>query len=61
VSAWRTVTVAAATCVDANVASTAAFLLRDACSWLEAARLPARLVSATGACSFIAGWPEERG
>jgi thiamine biosynthesis lipoprotein len=61
VSPWRTVTVAAATCVDANVASTAAFLVGDAPGWLEAAQLPARLVSTTGAFSFTAGWPEERG
>ena len=42
---WRTVTVAAATCVDANAASTAAIVLgEDAPAWLEAARAsrPAR-------------------
>ena len=42
---WRTVTVAAATCVDANVASTAAIVLgEEAPAWLAARGLPARLV-----------------
>ena len=59
-SPWRTVSVAAKTCVDANVASTASFLLDDAPAWLEARRLPARLVSVDGECTFVAGWPEDR-
>jgi thiamine biosynthesis lipoprotein len=58
-SQWRTVSVAAKTCVDANVASTASFLLDDAPAWLEARRLPARLVSLDGDCVFVAGWPED--
>jgi thiamine biosynthesis lipoprotein len=58
-SRWRTVSVAARTCVDANVASTAAFLLDDAEAWLEARRLPARLVAVDGVCSVVAGWPED--
>lgn len=58
-SPWRTVSVAARTCVDANVASTASFLLDDAPAWLEARRLPARLVSVDGECTFVAGWPED--
>ena len=42
---WLTaVTVAAKTCVDANVASTASFMLEDTQAWLAARRLPARLV-----------------
>jgi thiamine biosynthesis lipoprotein len=42
---WRVVTVAAATCVEANVASTAAVILGDdAPAWLEERRLAARLV-----------------
>ena len=45
VQAWRTVSVAAATCVDANTASTAAVVLGDAApGWLADRRLPARLV-----------------
>jgi thiamine biosynthesis lipoprotein len=51
--------VAAKTCVDANVASTASFLLEDAPAWLEARRLPARLVSVDGKSTVVAGWPED--
>jgi thiamine biosynthesis lipoprotein len=55
---WRTVTVAAATCTDANIASTAAIVLgRDAPTWLEALGLPARLVGADGTVVRVAGWP----
>jgi thiamine biosynthesis lipoprotein len=57
---WRTVTVAAACCVDANIASTAAIVIgADAPSWLEARRLPARLVAPDGAVVCVAGWPDE--
>lgn len=59
VSPWRTVSVAAETCVDANVASTASFMLDDAPAWLAARRLPARLVSVGGASTLVGGWPEE--
>ena len=58
-SPWRTVSVAAKTCVDENVASTASFLLDDAPGWLEARRLPARLVGVDGESTFVAGWPED--
>ena len=59
-SCWRTVSVAAATCVDANTASTAA-IIRDARApgWLEDAGLPARLVHIGGCVVRIAGWPGE--
>jgi FAD:protein FMN transferase len=60
-SPWRTVSVAAKTCVDANVASTASFMLEDPSAWLAARRLPARLVSIGGDTTFVAGWPEESG
>lgn len=57
---WRTASVAAATCVDANIASTAAIIMgARAPSWLEARRLPARLVSPDGAVFCVAGWPAE--
>ena len=57
---WRTATVAAATCVDANTASTAALILGDgASSWLSRQGLPARLVAARGEAVAVAGWPEE--
>jgi thiamine biosynthesis lipoprotein len=58
---WRTVTVAATSCVGANAASTAAIVRgHGALSWLEAAGLPARLVAHDGAVLTAAGWPAER-
>jgi thiamine biosynthesis lipoprotein len=60
-SPWRTVSVAAATCVDANTASTAAVVMGDAApGWLADHRLPARLVDLDGAVTTTAGWPERR-
>jgi thiamine biosynthesis lipoprotein len=57
---WRTATVAATTCVDANVASTAAIVAGfDAPDWLADRSLPARLVSLDGASTCVAGWPED--
>jgi thiamine biosynthesis lipoprotein len=57
---WRTVSVAAATCLDANTASTAAVLRGpDAPAWLAARKLPARLVAANGSVACVAGWPAE--
>jgi FAD:protein FMN transferase len=57
---WRTVTVAAASCVDANVASTAAVVLGDdAPAWLASRGLPARLVTTTGETMRIDPWPAE--
>lgn len=58
VSCWRTVSVTARSCGEANRASTAALILaEDAESWLAARRLPARLVSQDGEVVCIAGWP----
>ena len=58
---WRTATVAAASCVEANAASTAAIIQgEDATSWLAAAGLPARLVAAGGAVTTVGDWPAER-
>ena len=57
---WRTVTAAAATCTDANAASTAAIVLAGAApAWLQDRGLPARLVSVTGAVTTTAGWPAD--
>lgn len=59
-SRWRTVSVAAASCVDANTASTAAIVRGDdAPAWLEAHGLPARLVDRNGEVLTVASWPEE--
>ena len=56
---WRTVSVAAATCVDANIASTAAIIRGEAApDWLEALGLPARLVRTDGRVERTAGWPQ---
>jgi thiamine biosynthesis lipoprotein len=57
---WRTVSVAAASCVDANTASTAAIVRGDrAAVWLESLGLPARLVAADGGVVRVGGWPAE--
>ncbi len=62
---WRTVSVAAADCVDANIATTAA-LVRGAAApgWLDRQGLPARLVAYDGLVVHLGGWPlggERRG
>jgi thiamine biosynthesis lipoprotein len=55
---WRTVSVAAARCVDANIASTAAIVLGAAApGWLAERGLPARLCARDGAVTRVAGWP----
>jgi FAD:protein FMN transferase len=55
---WRTVTVVAGSCVDANIASTAAIVMgSSAVGWLDAHRLPARLVDREGAVHRVSGWP----
>ncbi|MEO8475835.1 MAG: FAD:protein FMN transferase [Actinomycetota bacterium] len=57
---WRTVSVAAATCVDANVAATAAIVRGEpAALWLQRLGLPARLVRIDGTIVRTAGWPAE--
>jgi thiamine biosynthesis lipoprotein len=59
---WRTVSVAARTCADANAAATAAVVAGNrAVAWLEEARVPARLVSHSGEVSYVGGWPEQDG
>jgi thiamine biosynthesis lipoprotein len=55
---WRTVTVAAGTCVDANTASTAAIVRgASAAGWLAAVGLPARLVASDGRVVTVGEWP----
>jgi thiamine biosynthesis lipoprotein ApbE len=57
---WRTVSVAAATCADANIASTAAIIRgRAAPGWLTELGLPARLVDEAGRVHTVGGWPAE--
>jgi len=58
---WRTVSVAAVSCVDANAAATAAIVLgASAPDWLAERNLPARLVHEDGHVHPVAGWPAER-
>jgi thiamine biosynthesis lipoprotein len=55
---WRTVSVAAASCVDANTASTAAIVRgASAPQWLESLGLPARLVDPGGSVVTVGAWP----
>jgi len=55
---WRTVTVAAADCVQANVAATGAVVLgRPAPIWLHRRRLDARLVTRAGEVLRVGSWP----
>lgn len=56
---YRTVTVLARTCVDANIASTAAIVLAEsAVRWLTDKRLPARLVESDGTIHYLGPWPD---
>jgi thiamine biosynthesis lipoprotein len=60
VEVWRTASVAAGSCVDANAASTAAIVRgEDAPDWLRGLGLPSRLVAADGGVVRVGGWPEE--
>jgi thiamine biosynthesis lipoprotein len=59
---FRTVTVVAATCLDANIASTSAIVRGEAAiDWLTGWRLPARLVENDGTIHYIGRWPDPAG
>jgi len=59
-SVWRTATVVAGSCVDANIASTAAIVLSDRSpAWLVERKLAARLVDRDGGVHRLAGWPPQ--
>ena len=59
---WRTVSVTAQTCADANAAATAAIVAgMRAEGWLAAAGLPARLVGHDGQVRHLGGWPAADG
>jgi thiamine biosynthesis lipoprotein len=61
-SPWRTVTVAASTCLEANVASTAAIVRgRAALDWLRGRGLAARFVDVDGGVTVLPGWPQPLG
>ena len=54
---WAMVTAAAASCVQANAAATAALIMGDAApAWLDRLGLPARLVDNAGFVRFAGGW-----
>jgi thiamine biosynthesis lipoprotein len=57
---WRTVSAAAGSCVDANIAATAAIVLGvNAARWLTERGIPARLVGADGDVQTVGAWPAE--
>jgi thiamine biosynthesis lipoprotein ApbE len=54
---WEMVSVAGATCLEANAASTAALIMGErALAWLGALGLPSRLVRPGGGVSYTGGW-----
>ncbi len=59
---WRTVSVAAADCTDANIATTAALVRAAAApAWLASLGLPARLLDWKGGLTTVGDWPAEAG
>jgi FAD:protein FMN transferase len=59
---WQMVSVAAATCADANAAATASIVAGTAAEkWLASAGLPARLVAHDGEVCYAGGWPDADG
>jgi thiamine biosynthesis lipoprotein ApbE len=62
VGPWRTVSVVARTCVEANTASTAAIVAGTAAEeWLLGRGFAARLVSTTGEIRRVGAWPDPIG
>ncbi len=59
---WRTASVTAIDCADANIAATAALVLGErAPAWLARLGLPARLVAHDGSVLSVGCWPEPTG
>ncbi|MBL8931038.1 MAG: FAD:protein FMN transferase [Kineosporiaceae bacterium] len=59
VPSWRTATVRAASCVEANGASTASLVLGDRAErWLASRGMAARLVSRDGRVRTLGAWPD---
>jgi FAD:protein FMN transferase len=57
---WRTVSVAAPSCTEANTASTAAVIRGESApAWLAVLGLQARLVDGSGLVHTVGGWPSE--
>jgi thiamine biosynthesis lipoprotein ApbE len=60
ISPWRTASVVADSCVDANTVATAAIIKgAGAPAWLARQGLPSRLVATDGGVMRLAGWPDE--
>jgi thiamine biosynthesis lipoprotein len=58
---WRTVSVAAASCAEANIATTAALVKGSAApAWLGETELPARLIDHDGRVLSLGDWPRQR-
>jgi FAD:protein FMN transferase len=58
ISPWRTASVVAASCADANIASTAVLVRGErAGGWLDELGLPARLVDHAGRSHHFGAWP----
>jgi thiamine biosynthesis lipoprotein len=59
---WQMVSVAAATCADANAAATASIVAGAAAEeWLASTGLPARLATHDGQVRYVGGWPDADG
>jgi FAD:protein FMN transferase len=59
-SCWQAVSVVAADCAQANIATTASIVRGwKALDWLSELRLPARLQGRDGAVATIGGWPAQ--
>jgi len=59
-SRWRTVSVAAGSALDANIASTTAVIRGESApGWLAQLGLPSRLVAVDGSVTTVAGWPKD--
>lgn len=57
---WRTVSAVAGSCLDANIATTAAIVRgARAQAWLRETGLPARLVHEDGRVITLGGWPDD--
>jgi FAD:protein FMN transferase len=57
---WRTASVVAPTCLEANTASTAAIVIGEhAPAWLATLGVAARLVDGEGAVAYVGNWNEE--
>lgn len=57
---WRTISVAAENCADANIAATAAIVRGErAVRWLRGLGLPARLVAQNGEVATVGSWPAD--